>query len=132
MERTSNRNLWIGFGILALLAFVALPMFGGTIWGRYGYGFGEGVHPFVGGPAFWGFWGLGALVRLLFLGALIFFIVSLFLRRRHYWDHDHDESGTSDLTPTEILRRRYAAGEITRQQYEQMLHDLEAPSASTA
>ena len=132
MQRTSNRHLWIGLGVLALLAFVALPVFGGMMWRGYGYGFGEGVRPFVGGPGFWGFWGLGALLRLLFWGAIIFFLVSLFRRRRHYWDHDHDEIGTFELTPTEILRRRYAAGEITREQYEQMRHDLEASSTSTA
>lgn len=30
----------------------------------------------------------------------------------------------ASLTPTEILKRRYAQGEITREQYQQMLADL--------
>jgi len=33
---------------------------------------------------------------------------------------------TSPATPIEILKRRYAAGEITREQYEQMRKDLDS------
>ena len=133
MQRTSYRNLWIGLGILALLAFVALPAFGGALWGWGGYGYGDGVRPFVGSPGFWGFWGLGALVRILFWGAIIFFVVNLFRGRRRYWDrHDYDEVSPRELSPNDILRRRYAAGEITREQYEQMRHDLDASSAASS
>ena len=34
-------------------------------------------------------------------------------------------------TPLEILDRRYASGEITREEHEQMRRDLEAPSPGT-
>jgi uncharacterized membrane protein len=36
----------------------------------------------------------------------------------------------AELTPAEILRRRYAAGEISREQYEDMRRTLE-PSTTT-
>ena len=68
-------------------------------------------------------WGLGmgvaGLVMLAFWGALILGVVVLIRalgggpgRRWH-------------RTPTDVLRRRYAAGEITREQYEEIRKELE-------
>ena len=131
MQRTSSRNFWIGLGILALLALFALPAVGMVGWrgfdGAPGYGYG--YHPFFG-PLF----GIGILFRFLIWGAIIFFVIRLFRRRwGRSWRHEHDdydEFGPYDLTPNEILRRRYAAGELTREQYEQMRHDLEASASA--
>jgi uncharacterized membrane protein len=127
MERTQNRNLWIGLGVLAVFALLALPMFGGgMMFGRGGgfEGYGPHAYGFAGpGPMFFG---LGLLFRLVIFGGLLFFIVSLFRRRSfRLHDHDHDEMITPDLSPIEILRRRYAAGEITREQFEEMRQTLE-------
>lgn len=126
MER-SNRNLWIGLGILAVVLLVALPTWGGGMMGR---GFGAvgpfGARPFVG-PWVWGIWSIGLLVRLLFFGLVFYLIVRVFRGRRFggYRDRYYGDVSRTDLPPTEILRRRYAAGEITREQYEEMLHTLE-------
>jgi uncharacterized membrane protein len=133
MERTQNRNLWIGLGILALIALFALPMFGGGMMlGRGGFeGYGGRAFGYGGpGPMFWG---IGLLFRLVIFGGLLFFVFSLFRRRSfrlHDHDRDRDELITPDLSPLEILRRRYAAGEITRDQFEEMRRTLEG-SAST-
>ena len=136
MER-SNRNLWIGLGILAVVLLVALPsMTGGMLLGR---GFGGvagpfGPRPFIG-PFVWGFWGIGMLVRLLFFGAIVFLVLRLFRGRgcrgyRGDYDESHyDQPHYSDLSAAEILRRRYAAGEISREQYEEMRRTLEPTTA---
>ena len=65
------------------------------------------------------FWGIGMLVRVLFFGLVVYLIVRLFRGRgwRGYRGYD-DEPSHSELSAAEILRRRYAAGEITREQYE--------------
>jgi putative membrane protein len=124
MER-SNRNLWIGLGVLAVLLLFALPaMSGGMMVGRGVAGVGPfGPRPFVG-PWMVGMWGAGLLVRLLFFGLLAYLAVRLFRGRR---DHGYYEEPPRyvDLTPAEILRRRFAAGEITREQYEEMRRTLE-------
>lgn len=128
MER-SNRNLWIGLGILAVVLLLMLPAWGGG--GMMGRGF-VGPGPF-GDRAFpgawgWGFWGIGLFARLLFFGLIFYLVVRLFRGRRfggyrdRYYD---DEVRRTDLPPAEILRRRYAAGEITREQYEEMLRTVE-------
>jgi putative membrane protein len=68
----------------------------------------------------WGFgMGLGGLVMLTFWGALIVGIILLV--------RSIGVGGTplSHSTPLDTLKRRYAAGEITREQYEQMRKDLD-------
>jgi putative membrane protein len=134
MENTSRRNLWIGLGILAVLLLFALPAWGGGMMvgrgvGPGAFGYGYGPHPFVG-PAFFAFGFFGLLVKLLIWGALIFFAVRLFRgwggwRGRGYDHFDQGRTEYSDLPPAEILRRRYAAGEISREQYEEIRKTLE-------
>ena len=130
MDRT-NRTLWIGLGILVLLLLVGSSWSGGMMMGRGLVGPGLfGARPFIGpGPWLIGMWGIGALLRLLFIGGLIFLVVRLFTgpRRRHFDDtyYAHPE----DLPADEILRRRYAAGDITREQYEDMRRNLNPTTA---
>jgi putative membrane protein len=130
MER-SNRNLLIGLGVFAVLLLAVLPAIGGGMmapgFGAYGGPFG--ARPFIN-PFVWGFWGVGMLVRLLFFGLIVYLLLRLFRGRgyrgyRGYYDEPH----TADLTPAEILSRRYAAGEISREQYEEMRRTLEPTSA---
>jgi putative membrane protein len=131
MERTRNRNLWVGLGLLALLLLFAMPLFGGGWMGGHAFD-GYGARPFgYGGgpmPMMWGFWGIGLLFRALIFGGILFFLFSFF-RRRSFHTHDQGYSGP-ELSSLEILRRRYAAGEITREQFEEMRRTLET-SAST-
>ncbi len=130
MER-SNRNLWIGLGVLAIVLLVALPAMGGGMMmsGGFGQFGGYGPRPFIA-PFMFGFWGLGMLLRLLFFGAIVFLVLRLFRGRgyRGYRDY-YDEPHYTELTPGEILRRRYAAGEISREQYEEMRRTVEPTSA---
>jgi|SRR5579864_1697631 len=125
MQR-SNRNLWVGLGILFVLALML------SSWGG-GMGFDRGVvgpfgaRPFIGAPWLMGFWGLGMLIRLLFIGGLIFLVVRFFRgRSSSYYD---DSASYMGMSPAEILRRRYAAGEISREQYDEMRRTLEPTSA---
>jgi putative membrane protein len=130
MER-SNRTLWIGLGVVAVVLLFALPSMGaGMMFGRGFVGpgaYGFGPHPFL-----WGFWGIGLLARLLFFGLIAYLAVRLFRGRgsafRGYRGY-YDEPQMSDLTPLEILRRRYASGEISREQYEDMRRTLEPTGA---
>jgi putative membrane protein len=86
-------------------------------------------------------WHGGWIVPLLFMILLIFFATRR-CRRTGAWrggvernrrvrfgccqpGHDSMARGWSE-TPHQILDRRYAGGEITREQYEQMRHDFES------
>ncbi|MBI4264713.1 MAG: SHOCT domain-containing protein [Acidobacteria bacterium] len=64
--------------------------------------------------------GLGGLVMLLFWGALI---VGLVLLIRSL---DGRERGPRGETALDVLKRRYAAGEITREQFEQTRRDIDS------
>lgn len=65
---------------------------------------------------------LGGLIGLIFNLAIVIGIVVLIV-----WAVKRFSSGnlsTGGQTPREILQTRYARGEITRDQYQQMLSDL--------
>ena len=109
MDNT-GRNLII---TLVILLFVALAL-SSTMGGMMGPGM-----MWRGGGWMWGvgMW-LGGLAMLVFWGALI---VGAILVVRHLGGMPAGEPRTS---PLDILKRRYASGEITREQYEQMRRDL--------
>lgn len=76
----------------------------------------------------WSFWGMNFIWWLFWLGLLAaFFALATPVPRRRVRLYDH---------PLSILRRRYAAGEITTQEYEErralLLRDLEAAERPSA
>ena len=128
IERT-NRTAWIGLGVVLLLALAAFSAFGGGLFGHAPM-IGYGGRPFVGfGPWFWGIGLIGLLIRVAVWGALIMLGVTLFRRasgRSSTYGYRQDQSSSS----LEILKRRYAAGEITREQFDEMRRVVD-PSAAT-
>ena len=96
----SNRDstLWI---LIALLVVVVLLFSGG---GMMGYGMGFGM-------------GFGVIIMVLFWGAIIWVVISLINSGRQR----SEETSESALT---ILKKRYAKGEITKEQYLEMEKEL--------
>jgi putative membrane protein len=121
-ERT-HRTAWIGLGFVLLLALAAASALGGGFLGHAPL-LGYGGRPFVGGaPWFWGFGVIGLFLRVVVWGGLIMLLVSLF-RRRSRWSPMNSDRW--EPSPLEILQRRYAAGEITREQFDEMRRVLES------
>jgi putative membrane protein len=124
MDRTT-RTLLIVFGALLLVALITSALMGGMMGpGSVGSGptdqgtFGPGM--MRGHGWMWGLgMGLGGLVMLAFWGVVIVGVILLI--RSAGGAHD----GLWHDTPLNVLKRRYAAGHITREQYEQMRKDLE-------
>ncbi|NOY45526.1 MAG: SHOCT domain-containing protein [Deltaproteobacteria bacterium] len=67
-----------------------------------------------------GMMGLGWIVMLLFWGIVA---VGVVLAARWLLGRNRGAGGD---TPHEILKRRYAAGEISKEEYERMRRELEA------
>lgn len=69
----------------------------------------------------WPLWWLGAGFRLLILAAVIVGIVYLVrgVSRRGGWP------GRSDESALEILKKRYARGEISKEEFEEMKRNLD-------
>ena len=63
--------------------------------------------------------GFGLIIPLLLIGGIAYALG---------WRPQLNQIGPtqSSLTPSEILKARYARGEITREEYEQMRRDLES------
>lgn len=83
------------------------------MWGQHMYGLG------------WGGWLLGGLMMLLFWGgiiALIFFAIRAFSGSGSRAASKQTNSGESAL---DILKKRYARGELSKEEYETIRDDLE-------
>ena len=116
-------NTTRGLAVALVVLIVAVLAFSVLMGGMMGPGMmGPGMMERGNVP--WGWtWGLGmgvgGLAMLAFWGALIVGVVliarALGGGRRHRWH----------ASPLDILKRRYAAGEVTREQYEQMRKDVE-------
>jgi len=110
----TTRGLLMAVGMFLLVALGLSALTGGMMGGHM---FGPGLDGT--GGWMWGLgMGLGGLVMLLFWGVLI---VGIVLAMRHAGGGPAHH-GTTAL---DVLKRRYAAGEITREQYEQIRRDLE-------
>ena len=90
------------------------------------YGYGPGVGPGTD----WGWWpmgmfgmmGLGFLLWIIIVGLVIWFIV--FLVRR-YGGHAAPGGGWAGDRAEQVLRERYARGEIDRETFTNMMKDLQ-------
>ncbi len=78
------------------------------------YEWGWGMH-----PMWWGAWGLGMMLMMLLFWVLV--IVGLFAGIRWLLGQSRDSRSDSAL---EILRQRYARGEINREEFESKKRDL--------
>lgn len=97
MENDNRTVLYVLIGVFALFALFA--GFGAGGYGMMGYGMG-----------------FGFLFMLLFLGAAVWLVVTIID------SGNAGRKGTKD--PAAILKRRYASGEITKAQYEEMKKEL--------
>ena len=92
-----NKNVWI----LVFIAVALLFLFGSFGMGGYGMmGFGMGF---------------GFIFMLFFWGVLIWLIIALI---------NAAQSGKEKDDPSTILKKRYASGDISKKQYEEMKKKL--------
>jgi putative membrane protein len=62
---------------------------------------------------------------IMWIVGFILFVVLVFLLVSSFRSGDRGPAPPPRETPLDILKRRYAAGEITREEYERMRQDLE-------
>lgn len=119
-----RKSLWV-IGAAAALIFVlliaAVLLVPWGLGGNHGWG--------MMGPGMMGGWSglsiVGPICTLTLMGLIIGGAV-WFMRTQ--WSSDSQTwSGRSAMeSPLEILRRRYAQGEITKEEFEDMKHDLDS------
>ena len=107
--------------LLLVLGVVLILLFGSAMVMQYrcptGYGYGDMMGPWMMGGFGIGGMLLGVFFLVVLIGGAVWLIQSL----------PRGAAGPSlppGETPLEILKRRYASGEITKQQYEAMKRDL--------
>ena len=103
-----NRLLWIYLIVMVwMVPELALAQ-------ERPYGWGWGMHPWM-----WGAWGIGMMFMMLLFWVLV--IVGLIVGIRWLLGQRREPQGDSAL---EILRQRYARGEINKDEFEARRRDL--------
>ncbi len=79
------------------------------------------------GMGWWMLW--GGLMMILFWGAIIALIVWAIqsVTRRESGQTQAPHTSASARTPLDIVKERYARGEVSREEFEQIKRDLESP-----
>jgi putative membrane protein len=83
--------------------------------------FGLGRMMFGYGHAWGGLWFLGGIIRVAVIGAVI---VAVVYAVRFGTSRNRRGFGAQEDSSLEILRRRYANGEISKEEFEQKKNDL--------
>ena len=126
-----KRSVWlvIAGGVCLAVLLLALSFIGLLVWGAgpSGYGGGmmsRGLGSYASWAGAWGFpfMGLMALGMLLpsalVIGGAVWFVLALGRST------GNGASAVQAESPSDILKRRYSRGEITREQFEQMKGEL--------
>jgi len=114
-----NRNVVVGVAVVIVVLLVVAIIVGAMMGGRAPYGMGSGMmggfrQPF--GMHMFGGWVVMILFGVLILGGLAL-LVSHLVRK--------DETpARKEETPLEIAKRRYAGGEIDREEFDRIQESL--------
>jgi putative membrane protein len=99
----------------------AVPLAPAEVWAQErGWEWGWGMHPMSG---MWGVWGIGMMLMMLVFWGLV--IVGIVFGIRWLVRQDRQGSPRTTDSALEILRQRYARGEINREEFEAKRRDLE-------
>jgi putative membrane protein len=118
--------LTIGLIALGIILVTAVTQYGQANWTM---GHGGMMSGMMGGTGMMGFGLFGFLLMLLFWGGVIALAVwlvgLLFPGAAGQSTSTPDGNGRKGETALEILKKRYARGELSRHEYQQMREDLE-------
>ena len=99
-------------GMMGMMNMMRMMM-GGNMMNNGGYGM-MGNNPVGSGYSYWGFWNVIWLLFWIGIIVLIILLICKFILKRK----------AISVTPLEILKKRYAKGEITKKQFEKMKKEL--------
>ncbi len=121
--KTSTRLIWIGLAVLLGFGlFVGGFLLSRNGWGLFGYGPGMMDGNF--GFGMMNGFGFGGILSILFwigIIALAVWLVGSLVSRASSQPPSNLPSAES---PLDILKKRYARGEINKEQFDEMRHDL--------
>ena len=109
-----GRNSAVVITTVVILIVLLLLLFGAGMMGPWMMGY-----PFYGFGGFWWMWIVMVAFWILIIGGIVWLV--LWLARQG----EAARPGARGVSPLDIIRERYARGEITRDEYEQMRRDLE-------
>ena len=122
MATKSEKLLWTLVGLVFIAAIVSVVI--GLLWNAYGpkYAYtnttGYGWNGMMGwGGAWFIFMPMMAAIGVMLLFVFLYFLLSVF-QPNHRWFHEDDRKAL------DILKRRYAEGEISEEEFQTMKKNL--------
>ncbi len=119
-----KRYVWVLIGVAALILLLGGAWFGfagASPYGSWGMMGGPGM---MGGYGFPAMGWVGGIGMLLFWGLVIAGVVWI-IQSATRGNQQPTDRGSIAETPLDILKRRYAGGEISKEQFEEMKRNLE-------
>ena len=114
------KTVWIIVGVIVILLVLLALGFAGS--GMMSYGSGRGMMGRFGSPGFGLMFPLfclgGPLFWVLVIGGIVWLVVTQLQKT------SSTMGGSSRETPLDILKARYARGEITKELFEEMKKDI--------
>jgi uncharacterized membrane protein len=123
------RLFWVFIGIIVAVVIIAVALNAIFLPRSYGYPPNGTYYPYGMMGMGWGygsFWGFGAIMMIIPLALLIFFIIWLVEATRNNGRY-HDDiamQGQAGKTAMDILNERYASGSITSEEYARMKDEM--------
>jgi putative membrane protein len=119
-EPASHPHRWVYIGLAVMLALIGVAILLVILTpATFGY------HPSAGGFGPWGAFGGFFLIFLFVL--IILWIVRIGMWSSRSQRYGQRGAGGRHYAAFAIARERYARGEITREQYDQIMQDLQRP-----
>ena len=115
-----NTRAALIIGGIALALLIAVPLIWGGVSGWQFGGWGMMGPGMMGG---FGWWWFMPILMILFLVLVIWAVVALM--RGVAWPGNTDSASRQADSALEVLKRRYAQGEISKEEYEEKKKDLE-------
>ena len=123
-----GKTLLVGFIALSVLFMFSSPLLAqGRGWDGYGYGHGPGMMWGYGGYGGSGWFGsvFMVFIWILIIAAIIALIKWLLgSSRNKHETYSHAPIASSSTRALDILKERYAKGEISKEQFETMKRDI--------
>jgi putative membrane protein len=121
------RFFWIFIGVIVAVVVIAIALNAIFLQRPYAYPPNGTYYPYgMMGWGFGGFWGFGALMMIIPVALLIFFIIWLVeaATRNGRQHEDIPVQGQAGKSALDILNERYANGSITSEEYARIKEEI--------
>ena len=118
MRSFGEKIIWIIVALIGAIAVTSIVSF--AIYGRYGYTYGFGPYGMMGGFPFYGMYIIMPIMAVISILVVILFFRYIFGAMGDHMGYSWNERSRAE----DILKERYARGEISQEEFNRMMENL--------